>query len=91
MEKIDPRSPKGLLLTAQYWYQRRNYTQALDYGVRAQEADPSNADLRNLLGNLYFSQGQTQQAVQEYRAAVELDPDRPEFKMNLEVARKKLP
>ena len=91
MEKIDPRSPTGLLLTAQYWYQRRNYTQALDYGVRAQEADPSNADLRNLLGNLYFSQGQTQQAVQEYEAAVELDPARPEFKINLEVARKKLP
>ena len=90
MEKIDPLSPIGLLLTAQYWYQRRDYGKALDYGLRAKEADSSNAGLRNLLGNLYFSQGQTQQAVQEYRAAVELDPERPEFQMNLEVARKKL-
>ena len=59
-------------------------------GCGRKEADFSNAGLRNLLGNLYFSQGQTQQAVQEYRAAVELDPERPEFQMNLEVARKKL-
>ena len=91
MEKIDPLSPTGLLLTAQYWYQRRNYTQALDYGMRAQKADPSNADLRNLLGNLYFRQGQTRRAVEEYRAAMELDPERTEFQLNLEVARKKLP
>ncbi len=91
MEKIDPRSPTGLHLTAQYWYQRRNYEQSLDYGVRAKKTDPSNADLRNLLGNLYFSQGQTEQAVREYQAAAELEPERPEFKMNLEVARKRLP
>ena len=91
MEKIDPQSPLGLILMAQYWYQRRNYVQALDYGVRAKAADPSNADLRNLLGNLHFSQGQTREAVGEYQAAVELEPDRPEFRMNLEVARKKLP
>jgi cytochrome c-type biogenesis protein CcmH/NrfG len=64
---------------------------ALDYGVRARAGDPSNADLRNLLGHLYFSQGQAREAVQEYQAAVELDPERPEFKMNLEAARKRLP
>ncbi len=91
MEKIDPKSPLGLLLMAQYWYQRRDYVQALDYGVRAKAADPSNADLRNLLGNLYFSQGQSREAVEEYQAAVELEPERPEFRMNLEVARKRLP
>ena len=91
MEKIDPQSPTGLHLTAQYWYQRRDYGRALDYGVRAKEADPFDADLRNLLGHLYFGQGRTQQAVEEYQAAVELDPERPEFKMNLEVARKRLP
>ena len=91
MDAIDPRSPIGNHLMAQYWYQRRDYGRALDYGLRAKEADPSNADLQNLLGNLYFSRGQTQLAVQEYQGAVALDPERPEFKMNLEVARKRLP
>ena len=90
MEKIDPHSPIGLLLMAQYHYQRRDYAEALDYGVRAKRTAPANADLRNLLGNLYFSQGQTRKAVEEYQTAVELDPDREEFKMNLEVARKRL-
>ena len=91
MDAIDPRSPIGNHLMAQYWYQRRDYGRALDYGLRAKGADPSNADLQNLLGNLYFSRGQTQLAVQEYQGAVALDPERPEFKMNLEVARKRLP
>ena len=35
--------------------------------------------------------GETRQAVEEYTAPVKLDPDRSEFKMNMEVARKKLP
>ena len=91
MEAIDPGSPIGKHLMAQYWYQRRDYRRALDYAVQVKEVDSSNSELRNLLGNIYFSLGETQQAVGEYAAAVELDPERPELKMNLEVARKKLP
>ena len=34
---------------------------------------------------------ETRRAVEEYRAAMELDPERTEFQLNLEVARKKLP
>ena len=90
MEAIDPQSAVGKHLMAQYWYQSKNYRSALDYAVQVKKVDAANAEVRNLLGNIYFSLGETQQAVTEYAAAVELEPERDEFQLNLKVARKRL-
>jgi tetratricopeptide (TPR) repeat protein len=90
MEKIDPDAVAGQYLAARYWYQRRDLRKALDYAQKVKEIRPSNAGLRNLLGNIYLALGRLPEAVDEYTAAVELDPERSEFQLNLEAAEKKL-
>jgi len=91
MEEIDPESASGQYLMARYWYQRRNYLQARIYAEKVREVRPSNSGLRNLLGNIYLAMGNIPEAVQEYSAAIEIDPDRPEFQRNLEAAKRRLP
>jgi tetratricopeptide (TPR) repeat protein len=90
MEQIDPDSAAGQYLMARYWYARRDYLRACSYAEKVKEVRPSNSTLRNLMGNIYLSLGRVSEAVEEYSAAVELDPDRPEFKLNLQVAKKRL-
>jgi cytochrome c-type biogenesis protein CcmH/NrfG len=43
-----------------------------------------------MLGNIYLLMGRVPEAVQEYSAAVGLDPSRPEFQRNLEAAKKRI-
>ncbi len=44
---------------------------------------PSHAAAREWLGRLYESQGKTADAVEQYRASLQLDPDRPQVKERL--------
>ena len=77
-------------LMARYWYQRNNYLKALGYAEKVREVRPSNSGLRNLLGNIYMALGRAPEAVQEYTAALKIDPDRSEFQLNLDTAKKRL-
>jgi tetratricopeptide (TPR) repeat protein len=90
MQEIVPDSATGQYLLARYWYERRDYQQALVYAERVKEVRPSNPRLRNLLGNIYLALDRIPRAVKEYSLAVEFEPDRPEFKLNLEAAKKRL-
>jgi tetratricopeptide (TPR) repeat protein len=90
MEEIDPTSTTGHYLMARYWYARKNYLKACNYAEKVKEVRPSNSGLRNMLGNIYLALGKVSEAVEEYTAAVQLDPSRPEFKLNLETAKKRM-
>jgi len=90
MEKIDPDSTTGHYLMARYWYARRDYPRACRYAEKVKEVRPSNPTLRNMLGNIYMLMGRVSEAVQEYSAAIDLDPSRPEFQRNLEAAKKRM-
>jgi tetratricopeptide (TPR) repeat protein len=90
IEETTPDSAIGQFLMARYWYERRDYQRARTYAERVREVRPSNSRLRNLLGNIYLALDLIPEAVQEYTAAIELGPDRPEYKLNLKTARKRL-
>ena len=61
MEAIDPDSAVGNYLMATYQYRSRNLEQARNYAERVKAVRPGNAELRNLLGNIHSSLGQTRQ------------------------------
>jgi len=72
---------------AEYWYRSEDYARALDFAERGRSVEPINADLRNLLGNIYLKLGQMARACEEYTLAVKYAPTNTEFRKNLELAR----
>ena len=85
MEELAPESVEGNYLLGQYWYQQRDFRQAQIYAERAKAQYPGSGVLRNLLGNVYVELGQREKAIEEYAAAVRLDPERTDFQRNYEV------
>ncbi|HUV14375.1 MAG TPA: tetratricopeptide repeat protein [Acidobacteriota bacterium] len=90
MERLAPRSSEGYLLLAYYWYDRKNYIEARKSAEKSKALRPGNSDLRNLLGNVYYSLQEKQLALAEYKAAMRLAPDRTEFQINYDSLAKKL-
>jgi tetratricopeptide (TPR) repeat protein len=85
MEELAPDSVEGSYLLGQYWYQQRDFLRAEQYAEKAKAQYPGSGVLRNLLGNIYMELGQREKAVEEYAAAVRLDPERSDFQRNYEV------
>ncbi|MFQ5740086.1 MAG: tetratricopeptide repeat protein [Acidobacteriota bacterium] len=85
-----PESSEANYLMAVYWSSRQDTTRALTAAEKARLLRPGHPDLRNLLGNLYHSLGREKEALQEYRAAVNLAPDRPGFRINLDSLTRRL-
>jgi tetratricopeptide (TPR) repeat protein len=89
MESNAPDSATVHFLMARYWYARRDYQRACTYAEKVRDVRPNNSRLRNLLGNIYMALRRFPEAVQEYTLAVKFDPDRTEFRLNLETAKKR--
>ena len=85
MARLAPESVEGNYLLGQYWYQQRDFRQARLYAEKAKAKYPGSGVLRNLLGNIYVELGQRENAIQEYAAAVRLDPERSDFQRNYQV------
>ncbi|MEE8348978.1 MAG: tetratricopeptide repeat protein [Acidobacteriota bacterium] len=85
MAELAPESVEGNYLMGQYWYQQRDFRQARIYAEKAKAQYPGSGVLRNLLGNVYMELGQRELAIEEYEAAVRLDPERPDFERNYQV------
>jgi tetratricopeptide (TPR) repeat protein len=85
METLAPESVEGNYLLGQYWYQQRDFRQAQLYAEKAKGQYPGSGVLRNLLGNIYLELGQRENAIEEYAAAVRLEPERPDFQRNYQV------
>lgn len=90
MQALDPESSEANYFMAFYWYEGRHYSRALTYAEQSKVLRPGQPDLRNLLGNIYFALGQMDEALEEYRAAVRLAPDRFDFRANYESLAKSL-
>ena len=56
--------------------------------MKATAVQPQDAELRNLLGDIYLRLGLTAKAIGEYSLATKLAPDRPDFREDLEKASK---
>lgn len=90
MQELDAESSEGNYFMALYWYERKDHSQALIYAEKAKLLRPGQPDLRNLLGNIYFALGQLPEAREEYLAAVNLAPDRFDFRANYELLVRRL-
>ncbi len=84
MVELDPESVEGNYLLASYWYRRGDFQQARRYAEKAKVRYPGSGALRNLLGNIYLELSQPDKAIQEYTAAVRLNPERSDFRRNYE-------
>ena len=85
-------SAEAKYLMAFYWSEQGRPEEALSYAEESRRLRPGHADLRNLLGNLYFGLDRREEALEEYQAAVKLAPHRADFRTNYEyLARKKTP
>ncbi len=85
MEAVDPESLVGNYLMARYWYRSQNMTQALEYAERGRAVRPANAELRNLLGQIYSQLGKHSQALKEFEEAVKLAPGERSYQDNLKI------
>jgi type IV pilus biogenesis/stability protein PilW len=61
-------------------------TQALAELIKANDLDPSNPVIRNVLGIVYLEKGMIRQAINQFEKALYLDPDNPEIHNNLGTA-----
>jgi type IV pilus assembly protein PilF len=61
-------------------------TQALSELTKANELDPSNPEIRNILGIAYLEKGMIPQAINQFEKALYLKPDYPEVHNNLGTA-----
>ncbi len=90
IQGINPDTSEGNYLLAFYLYQQRDYQQARPAAEQSRLLRPGNADLRNLLGNIYLALGERRMALQEYTAAANLAPDRFDFAANRDTLAKQL-
>jgi len=91
MEQLDPETVEGNYLLASHWYRRGDFQQARRYAEKTKAHYPGSGALRNLLGNIYLELGQPDKAIQEYTAAVRLNPERSDFRSNYESLLKNRP
>ena len=90
LAELDSKSAEVNYLLAEYWYQRRDFERARTRAEESKALYPGNGMLRNLLGNIYLELGQREKATQEYAAAVKLEPERSDFRINYQTVLKSL-
>ncbi len=88
METLEKDSVVGNYLMARQWYLRKDFARAQVYAEKVKQSRPAHAELRNLLGQIYFGLGQREQSRQEFEEAVRLAPNRADFQANLSQLKK---
>src|SRR5208283_3969709 len=77
MEDLAAQSPKDVdvrLKLANFLYDQKQYSKAIEWYQRALELDPKNVNARTDLGTAYFYMGRPQDALREYDKSLEIDP-----------------
>jgi Flp pilus assembly protein TadD len=69
---------------ARYWFTRKDFSQARNYAEQAKAMRPANAELRNILGEIYERLGLRKEARSEYEEAVRLAPADSRYQKNLQ-------
>ena len=90
MEEAEPDSVVGNYLMARFWYLSQDFVQARDYAERARSLRPANAELRNLLGQIYLQLEMSSDALNEFEEAVRLAPNQREYQESLRSLKKRL-
>ena len=67
-----------------------NFAKAAERYQELADLNPRDADLRNSLGALYARAGNLKHAIEEFQAALAIDPAHQAARRNLDLARQKL-
>jgi cytochrome c-type biogenesis protein CcmH/NrfG len=74
MAAQNPKDPAVCLNLANFLYDQKQYSKAIEWYQRALELDPKNIDAHTDLGTAYFYMGRPQDALREYDKSLTLDP-----------------
>jgi len=61
----------------------KNYTEALDLMLKAEDLDPKNSSIQNNLGMAYYFKGRYKEAEEHLKASLEIDPKNSDARNNL--------
>jgi tetratricopeptide (TPR) repeat protein len=85
MENVAAQNPKDAdvrLKLANFLYDQKQYSKAIEWYQRALELDPKNVNARTDLGTAYFYTGRPQDALREYDKSLEIDPKHEQTLLN---------
>ena len=85
MEDMAAQNPKDAdvrLKLANFLYDQKQYSKAIEWYQRALELDPKNVNARTDLGTAYFYTGRPQDALREYDKSLEIDPKHEQTLLN---------
>jgi tetratricopeptide (TPR) repeat protein len=77
MESLAAQNPKDVdvrLKLADFLYDQKQYSKAIEWYQRALELDPKNVSARTDLGTAYFYTGRPQDALREFDKSLEINP-----------------
>ncbi len=81
-----PNDPKLRLQLANFFYDQKQFGQAIDWYERALELDSRNVNARTDLGTCYFNLGRPREAIREYGRSLALEPGHQPTLFNLIIA-----
>ena len=73
--EIDPQDSWALSEIGWNYYILKDFDKALEYAKKAEAAFAEYANPRDLLGNIYFAQGEIDKAKAKFKEAIEISPD----------------
>jgi cytochrome c-type biogenesis protein CcmH/NrfG len=85
MEDMAAQNPKDAdvrLKLANFLYDQKVYSKAIEWYQRALELDPKNVNARTDLGTAYFYTGRPQDALREYDKSLQIDPKHEQTLLN---------
>lgn len=81
--KADPQHVRAMIAYGSFLSDIQEEPEGLQWWLRAKELDPKNAAVRNNLANYYGHRGEPKRAIEEYEAAIQLQPNEPMYHHNL--------
>ena len=85
--KADPKNRVALIQLGNFYYDHKQFQEAIENYRRVLEIDPKNMDVRTDLGTAYWYLGSAEKAIAEYDKALAIQPNYAPTMMNLGIIR----
>ena len=83
MAAQNPKDPEVRLKLANFLYDQKQYSQAIEWYQKALELEPKNVNARTDLGTAYFYVGRSQDALREYHKSLGINPSHEPTLLNM--------
>jgi tetratricopeptide (TPR) repeat protein len=81
--EANPQHVRAMIAYGSFLCDIEEESEGLQWWLKAREVDPKNAAVRNNLANHYGHSGEPKRAIEEYEAAIQLQPNEPVYYFNL--------